>query len=78
MEAVVHAGGEAQRDVAAIAVTLDQCRVAEQVKQGVGEALGLKEFDAGNLAAGADDAVARAGENGGVVIPGARRVSVRG
>ena len=44
MEAVVHAGRQAQRDVAAVAIALDQRRVAEQVEQGVGKALGLEQL----------------------------------
>ena len=60
VEAVVHARGEPQRDVGAVAIGLDQRRIGQQVPQRVGEALGLQQLGAADRAAGADDGVARA------------------
>ena len=68
VEAVVHAGSQAQCDVAAVSVTLDQLGVAQQVEQGIGETLGLDQLSAGNLAAGTDDAVARADKDIGIGV----------
>ena len=63
VEAVVHARGQPQGHVAAVAVGLDQVAVAQQILQRVGKALGLIEARAGNRAAGADDGVARADQD---------------
>src|SRR4029077_18162350 len=63
MEAVVHAGRQAQRDIAAVAVRLDQCAIAEQILQRVGKTLGLIELSAGDRAASADDGVAGTDQN---------------
>ena len=68
MEAVVHRRGQAQRDVAA---AFEHGRVlarAEQLVQAVREALGLEHATALHRAAGADDGVARAGEDGRVGV----------
>ena len=68
METVVHTGSQAQRDVTAITIMLNQRRVAEQVKQGVGETFGLKHLNAGNCAAGTDDAITGAAHYVGVGV----------
>ena len=51
----------------------DQIRIAQQVPQRVGKALGLIELGSRNRAAGADDGVARADQNIGCAVdrPGA-------
>jgi len=73
VEAVIHAGGQPQRRIATVPVQVDEVRVAEQVRQGIGPVLHLQQFVAGDGAASADDGVARADENIriGVDRPGA-------
>src|SRR5262249_36626107 len=58
VETVVHARGQPQRRIAAVAVRVDQIVVAQQILQRVGESLDLIEAGAGDAAAGADDRVA--------------------
>ena len=65
---MVHARGEPQRRVGAVAIGLDQGRIGQQVVQRVGEALGLQQLDAVDRAAGADDGVARACKHLRVVV----------
>ena len=74
MEAVVHAGRQTQRDIAAVAVRLDQRAIAEQVFQCVGETLGLVELGAGDGAASADDGVAGTDQNVRPAVDRARPV----
>ena len=58
MEAVVHARGQEQRDVGAVAIGLDQRQIDQQILEPVGKALGLEQFGPPHRAAGADDPVA--------------------
>ena len=60
MEAIVHARGQAQGDVVAVAIGLDQGRIDQQILAPVGRALGLEQFGPANRVAGAYDPVARA------------------
>ena len=74
VEAVIHARGQPQRDVAAVAVGLDQVGIAQQILQRVGKSLDLVELGAGDRAAGADDGVAGAHQDlGSCDRPAARR-----
>ena len=68
VKAVVHAGRNSQRDVAAVAVALDEFGIAEQVEQGVGKAFGLYHLRVLDTAARADDCIARTDEHRRVVI----------
>ncbi|EWS62277.1 hypothetical protein Y695_04496 [Hydrogenophaga sp. T4] len=78
VKAVVHAGGEPQCHVAAALQLPRQLAalhvVAQQVEQPVGEALGLEQLGVCavlqglDAAAGADDAVARAGQHTGTRV----------
>ena len=74
VEAVVHARGQPQRHVAAIAVGLDQVGIAQQLLERVGKSLDLIEIGAGDRAAGADDGVAGADQDVGAAIDRARAV----
>ncbi len=71
VEAVIHARGEAERDIAAVPVGLDQRRVIQQIPQRIGKTLGLQRIGAVEAPAGADDAVAGARKHvrGGVDTP---------
>ena len=73
VEAVVHAGRQPQRDVAAVAVELDQLGIAQQVLQRVGEALGLDQHGRRRSRPDAPTMrVARADQHGGIGIDRAR------
>ena len=75
MEAVVHAGREAQRGEHAVAVGCKRLRVgAKQVRQPVRKALGLEHVQPVDRAAGAQDGVAGAAQHLRVAVhhPGAR------
>ncbi len=74
MEAVVHARGQAQCHVAAIAVGLDQFPVAQQIVQRVRKTLGLVEARAGDGAAGADNGIAWADQDVRRLVDRARAV----
>ena len=63
VEAVVHAGRQAQRDVAAVAIGVHEVGIAEQILQRVGKSLGLDQLGAGDPAAGADDRIAGADQD---------------
>src|SRR5215467_8259135 len=63
MESVVHAGGQSQRHVPAIAVLFDKTAVTHQIVQRVRKALDLMHGGLSDRAAGADDGVTRAYEN---------------
>ena len=52
----------------------DQLRIAQQILQRVGKALGLKKLGAGDGAAGADDGVARAHQDIGGAVDRPRAV----
>ena len=74
VKAVVHARGQPQCDVTAVAVGLDQIAVAEQFLERVGEALDLIEASAGDGAGCPYDGVARAHEDFGAALDRARAV----
>ena len=72
MKAVVHARGQAQRDVDPVAETLDHLGVAQQLLQLVREALGLYHLRSFDRAAGTDDAVGRADGDIRIAVDSAR------
>ena len=74
MEAVIHARCQPQRHIAAVAMRLDERRIAQQILQRVGKSLGLIELGAVDRAAGADDGVARADQDVGRAVDRARAV----
>ena len=61
-----------QRDVAAVAVGIDQLAIMEQVLEPVGKSLDLEDLGACDRAARADDGVARADDNFGPAVDRAR------
>src|SRR6202000_1397190 len=62
MEAVIHAGGQAQGDVLAALIAAGKLSVAKQLRQGVREPLGLQHRAALDRATGPHNAVAGADE----------------
>src|SRR6516162_2896976 len=72
VKTVIHARGQAQRDVAAVAMSLRQRAVAEQVRQRVETPLDLIEPGAGDRAARAHDRITRADEDFGVMVDRSR------
>src|SRR5579864_4747338 len=63
VEAVIHAGGEAQRHERAVEITAHQLLIAQKIDKGVGETLGLKHRPLPHLTHLAHDAVARTYDN---------------
>ena len=74
VETVVHAGGQPQGDVAAVAVPIDQAGVGQQLVQRVRQPLGLNEIGALQATEWSHDAVARAGDHIGPCIDGSDAV----
>src|SRR5207249_2414306 len=68
VEAMIHAGSEAQGGVASVAVELRQIAAAEQVFQRIPGPLQLQQVGAGDRATGADDGVARADKDARIRI----------
>src|SRR5262249_36779823 len=68
MEPVVHAGSQPERDIRAVAVAGGKLRIANEIGNRVREALGLQDRAVEHLSGGADNAVARAGQDVRVVV----------
>jgi glycosyltransferase involved in cell wall biosynthesis len=77
MKAVIHAGTQPQGYVDAVAEGTRELVVVDQLRQRVGEPLGLDQLGAGDRAARADDRVAGADEHAGILGDGPRAIAQR-
>ena len=75
MKMVVHARGQPQRRIGAVAIERGVAGIPEQLLQPIARALDLKKPVAVDPAAGADDRVARAGQDFGIRIERPRAVA---
>ena len=74
VEAVIHARGEPQRDITAVAVRVHEVALGQEFAERVRKSLGLVEPGAGDRAASADDGVARAHQDVRPAVDRARAV----
>src|SRR6516165_9896996 len=72
VETMIHARRQTQRHVAAVAMSIGEHAIAEQLRQGVGKTLDLIETGAGNRTGRAHDRIAGADEDFGIVVDRAR------
>src|SRR5262245_30772114 len=72
MEAMIHAGRQAQRDVTTVPVEVCEVRIPRQLWQGVGRSLDLQQRGVADWARRTDNTVAGAHQDIGAAIDAAR------
>jgi hypothetical protein len=74
MKAVIHARGESQRRELAVAIVAREFRIAEKIRQGICEALGLQHRALVHLTAGTHQCVAGTRQKAGIHLDRPRSV----